>query len=156
MIPISRLHELFMVDHHAGVLYRRGGKRAGSLNDSKGYLRVTVDGERHMVHRVIYAMTRGEWPSQQVDHINTDKTDNRPCNLREASRHQNCQNIGIPAHNTSGIKGVYFNERRGKWVAQINVAGKRTHLGHFGDKSEAANAYRTASLEHYGEFARPA
>lgn len=41
-------------------------------------------------------------------------------------------------------EGVYFNNRLGKWVAQIAVDGKKKHLGCFIDKDAALAARRVA------------
>ena len=34
------------------------------------------------------------------------------------------QSKTISQANTSGVRGVYFNKRRGKWIAQIMFEGK--------------------------------
>ncbi len=57
------------------------------------------------------------------------------------------------ANNTSGYKGVSLFGRDSKWKAQIQVDGKKRHLGYFDDKIEAAKAYDRAALELHGEFA---
>ena len=44
--------------------------------------------------------------------------------------------------NTSGVRGVYFNRRRNKWVAQIMFRGKDYYLGGYPTLEEAARARR--------------
>ena len=89
----------------------------------------------------------------RVDHINGNGLDNRRSNLRPASRSQNGANRGAPSNNTSGFKGV--TRFRLKWMAKIQVHGRTIHLGLFATPQEAARAYDTAALEHFGEYARP-
>ncbi len=63
-------------------------------------------------------------------------------------------NRKINKNNVAGIKGVSFNKRAGKWTAQIQVRGHKMGLGYFHTKQGAAVAYKSAALEHFGEFAR--
>ena len=51
--------------------------------------------------------------------------------------------------NTSGVKGVSFHKRSGKYMAYITLAGKRHYLGLFGTIEEAARARREAEVELY-------
>jgi hypothetical protein len=104
-------------------------------------------GKTQLMHRLITGY-------KQTDHINGDGLDNRRCNLRPATHHQNGANQRIRIDNISGFKGVYFRKGRGYWVAQIGVDGKTIHLGHFDNRVNAARAYDTAALEHFGEYAR--
>ena len=53
----------------------------------------------------------------------------------------------VRSDNTSGIKGVSFDKRRGKWCAYITVRGKTRALGRFGTLAEAAEARREAEQD---------
>lgn len=88
-----------------------------------------------------------------VDHINGDPLDNRRENLRIVKPIENNRNRRMNENNTTGFRGVYWYTRYSKWVARINVSGKKLHLGYFTDKIEAANAYDQAALKYYGDFA---
>ncbi len=55
---------------------------------------------------------------------------------------------------SSIYKGVAYNKALNKWKVQIQLNGKAKHLGVFANEREAAEAYNTAALEHYKEFAR--
>lgn len=50
------------------------------------------------------------------------------------------QSQTISKANTSGVRGVYFNKRRGKWVAQIAFKGKCYYLGGYNKLEDAAKA----------------
>jgi hypothetical protein len=83
-------------------------------------------------------MFYGEEPgNQQIDHINRVKTDNRPSNLRLVSHAENVKNQKLNKDNTSGTCGVYWNKRRGKWMAQVHLDGKTVFLGHYDFKPDA-------------------
>lgn len=102
------------------------------------------------MHRVILERM-GFKDFAQSDHINQDKLDNRRYNLRPATFSQNGCNQGVQKNNTSGYKGVFWNQ--GKWMTQIKVDGKVIYLGYYDDPKEAARAYNKAALKYHGEFA---
>jgi hypothetical protein len=136
-------------------LVSRRGIRAGTAAASsfrKGYCRVFLAGREFPAHRLIWFWMTGEWPKHQIDHINRNKSDNRWCNLREATNSQNI-NSPVKADNTSGFHGVGFDKRRQKWAARIRVAGKRIMLGRFDSAEGAFIAYIFAAWKHHGEFA---
>ena len=80
-----------------------------------------------------------------VDHINRDPLDNRRANLRSATSSQNQWNKSMSRNNASGYRGVSWDKRKQKWVAQIAVNGHRRFLGYFADAIDAAKAYDKAA-----------
>lgn len=153
---IARLRELFDLDEETGHLTRRittsnrcpAGSRAGTLDKSTGYRKVRVDGRIYMEHVVIVAMHRGEWPTAQVDHRNTITDDNRPGNLRPASRAVNQQNRRrARADSKLGVLGVMQIGER--FVASMRIGGRQTRLGAFDTPEQASAAYITAKREHH-------
>lgn len=157
---IERLHALFCVDEQSGVLVRKvtassnakAGSRVGSVN-SRGYLTVRVDGKSMKVHRIVFALVHGRFP-EFVDHVDGDKLNNHPANLREATKAQNSHNVGRPSTNKSGIKGVSWSNWSRKWKAQIQYQKGNFHLGLFPKIEDAAEAVRNARAKLHGEFAR--
>lgn len=131
----------------------RAGMRAGAV-DSEGYRVLTFDRKTYRAHRIIWYFVHGDWPTQQVDHVNGDRDDNRLCNLRLATPSQNMWNSCRPKNNTSGVKGVSWSEQYRKWQASIKVNRRSVALGSFDNKEEAAEAYQAAALIYHGEFAR--
>jgi hypothetical protein len=87
------------------------------------------------------------------DHINRKAHDNRKANLRPATVSQNNCNRRNRDQTTSRYRGVSQDVRSNKWRAQINVNGRRIHLGMFGHKVDAAKAYDSAARKYHGEFA---
>jgi HNH endonuclease/AP2 domain len=100
------------------------------------------------MHRAIL----GAQPGQMVDHRNHDTLDNRRENLRFCSYSENAQNSRKHSNNTSGFKGVSWYARSNRWVAYINLNGKRIHIGYVRDKDEAILARDAAVKCAYGEF----
>ena len=126
---------------------------------------VAKNGSRHYARRKQYS-TEGSCtflmhrvlldahPEMLVDHINGNGLDNRRSNLRLASPAQNRQNMGLPAHNTSGLKGASWCKRTKKWQAIISVSGKQHYLGRFATVEAAHAAYCDASAKFHGTFGR--
>jgi hypothetical protein len=85
----------------------------------------------------------------QVDHRYTcPKNCVRPGHLRPATNKQNCENLGGPSrNNTSGVRGVHWDSKRGKWRATMKHSGKKIHVGYFTDLAEAAAAVIAKRLE---------
>lgn len=89
-----------------------------------------------------------------VDHVNRNKTDNRRCNLRIATRAQNTYNAKVPRHNTSGLIGVNWDKAKNKWRAYCSVNNKSITIGRFTCKQTAIEA-RDAYIKNLrGEYAR--
>lgn len=157
---IERLRDLFDVDVEAGTLRRKvqaGNKAKASdavgCQNSKGYLHLQVDRKFLLVHRVIFAIVNGHVP-EQVDHINGNKLDNRPANLRAATHAENQRNARIRKANTSGVKGVSWLAPRSKWQARCKVNGRDHYLGIFSDLDAAAAAVKSFREHAHKEFAR--
>ena len=74
-----------------------------------------------------------------VDHIDNNKQNNKLINLRFATPQQNGQNSKLSSKNTSGIKGVRWNENINKWCAMITINGKQINLESFINKEDAIN-----------------
>lgn len=104
-------------------------------------------------HRIVMSRILGRelLKTEDVDHINRNRLDNRRCNLRVASRSQNMQNQGIRKDNTSGYRGVYWHRDAKKWRAYIRVNNKTIMGGYFNTASEAGQ--RAAEMrKEYGFF----
>lgn len=126
---------------------RFAGKPAGRVG-GKGYREIAISGRRFQAHRLAWFLATGTWPSEEIDHINGDKADNRLANLREVSHAENGRNQPRPSNNRSGVIGVGWNATAGKWAARIKVDGWSRFLGYFDDVSGAAKARKAAELEH--------
>lgn len=157
---IDRLHEV-LVCRDDGLLqwkispaHHIPAGRVASIPFKKVDRAIRVDGIAIRAHWVVFAMTHGRWPKDQIDHINGDPSDNRPENLRECCQQQNSYNRVRPQrNNTSGVTGVGWHAGKKKWQARIRACGRTIHLGQFDDLEEAAKARREAEKKYFGEFA---
>ena len=149
----ERLRDLLDYDHATGVFTRRVSRGVAAAGDvaghihRRGYVRIRVDGALYAAHRLAWLYVYGVWPTQEIDHINRAKTDNRIANLRDVSRRENVLNVGIRRDNASGVTGVSWCKRTGKWLSQIVVSGRSQHVGYFADFNEAVAARRAAEME---------
>lgn len=158
MITKERIEEALRFDAENGVftwkIYRGGirkiGERAGAI-DSKGYLQIRIDGKSYLAHRLVWTITHGKWPDHHIDHIDRNPLNIRPENLRACTHSQNHQNEGVRSDSSSGVTGVSFVKRSGKWLAYINVDGVRRRLGLY-DKFEDAVAARISAKPEYHQF----
>ena len=111
----------------------------------RGYVEMTVCGQRYLAHRLAFLYMEGLMPLDQVDHINGVKTDNRFSNLRKVSCQENQKkNLKISKRNKSGVMGVCWHKDARRWAAEIRISGKKKHLGLFDSIEEAAIARREA------------
>lgn len=114
--------------------------------NGSGYLRVSIYGVSYKAHRLAWLHHYGEWPSNTIDHINGNRTDNRIANLRDVPHAENQLNLkrhraGNAPHpkivrKPKRIGTVYFMARLNKWMAQY----KREYLGVFISKEMAERA----------------
>ena len=92
------------------------GKQAGSMND-RGYIRVKLLNKDYKAHRLAWYYVHSEWPPQQIDHINRNRSDNRICNLRLATPSLNSFNKTPHRLSSSGVRGVFKHGT--KYIAYV-------------------------------------
>lgn len=156
MITQQRLRELTHYCPETGQfthLQSKGRKKAGMPAGSlrrDGYVYAMFDGHRAMAHQFAWLYVNGEWPTQEIDHMDGNKANNAFANLRQVSRRANTENKRTAKRtSTTGLLGVV--RHRDKFVAKIVHAGKRTHLGVFETPEAAHEAYVQAKRElHQG------
>lgn len=111
-----------------------------------GYVTTTSDGKTIKIHQVVMG-------GKNIDYINGDKLDNRKSNLRFCTTAENVRNVGIRSNNTSGVTGVSYSKREGKWKSNITYNGVVIRLGTFANKEDAIKARKDAEEKYFGEFA---
>ena len=129
----------------------RAGTEAGVIQSGK-YRRIGINGRYYMAHRLAWLIVTGEWPTHEIDHRNGQKSDNRLCNLRQATPEQNKRNTSHK--NNTGLIDASYSSVNGKYRAQIRVGGSRKFLGWFANAEDAHAAYVAAAREYHGEFAK--
>lgn len=119
---------------------RYAGNEAFTANHKSGYKCGRFAGHTLLAHRVIFAIMTGGWPTEEIDHIDHDRSNNRWQNLRTVSRGENAKNLGLRDHSVSGVPGVVWHKQRRKWAATICNQSVRCHLGLFENLSDAISA----------------
>lgn len=169
MITADRIREALDYDPETGIFVwkkrpaittaqkqwngRYAGKVAGSTEVKHGYIVIGFAGRLHKAHRLAWLYVYGSLPSQQIDHADRDRSNNKISNLRLATDAENARNASKRKDNSSGAKGVSWHSRRLKWQAQINVRGQRKSLGYFEDVASAKAAYDAAAVRVFGDYA---
>ena len=114
------------------------GREVG-CEHSLGYREVKVLGRKFKAHQIVWFLCKGQWPKLPLDHINGDKSDNRPENLRELSHKQNTRSFAS-THGAIPFRGVTFKKSRGKFSARVCYNYKEHHIGYYDTAEEAALA----------------
>lgn len=159
LLTQARLKELLHYDPETGQftwLANQGRARTGQTagtTDTAGYVVVRAAGRFYKAHRMAFLYMCGEFPPDDVDHINRVKGDNRWGNLRLATRPENLANIGLLRSNTSGYRGVSWRKSSGRWQAFGSRDRRRVHLGFFDSLEGAAIAAQKWREENFGVFA---
>jgi hypothetical protein len=102
------------------------------------------------MHRLILNPASNE----TIDHVNGNRRDNRRCNLRLCTIHQNNHSRGPSMFSRTGFKGVKWVAAKNKFRSEICVMYKRRHLGYFDTAEEAARRYDLEAINCLGQFAK--
>lgn len=131
---------------------KQAGKIAGT-SQPDGYVVVGLNRKIYKLHRIIYAMHHQDLSTKTyIDHRNGVVFDNRIENLRIASKSENSGNVKIRSDNVSGEKGVWWCKSKCKWIAQVQVNGKKTNK-HFDSFEIAKEWVREKRINLHGDFA---
>ena len=146
IITAERVRELFDYEEDTGyLLWKIRTARCRRISDLaghealNGYRHVPINGKMYLAHRLIWLHKTGEWPKNNVDHIDGDPRNNRWNNLRDVSQSQNC-------HNVKPSSGVSYNKRSSLYHARIRINYRTYSLGYFKTKEEAEAAYLEKKL----------
>jgi hypothetical protein len=145
-ITLQRLHEVLDYNPETGdFTHKAEGRRVGGQSKHLGYWVIGVCGRQYYGHRLAWFYVHGEWP-KFIDHINSDRVDNRLANLRNIEQRINNQNRRAAGkNNLCGFLGVSHEPRNASpWVARIWVDGKSKHLKACKTKEEAHAVYVAA------------
>ncbi len=153
-LPLETILQVFDYNLEEGkLLWKRPlgnktkpGTEAGTLN-SQGYIQIQYAGTVYRAHRILYTIITGQPPSNEIDHINGDRTDNRISNLRSVTKTENMRNTRLQSRNNTGITGV-SKTPQGKFDARITINSRAVHLGRYSTLAEATAARKAASQLH--------
>lgn len=145
MNDFEKFSAMFHYEEETGKLFWKQAKKgrqlkyqAGNVND-QGYRVVMIDYVNYRVNRIIWLLKTGEWPKNEIDHIDRDKLNNRFGNFRDVTHIVNVNNGSPHKDSETGIKGITI-ARSGKWVARKRYK----YLGTFIKLGDAIAAYDNA------------
>ncbi|MEN2467887.1 AP2 domain-containing protein [Ornithinibacillus sp. JPR2-1] len=95
-----------------------------------------------------WALRNGYKDNLEIDRIDSSK-DYSPENCRWVTRRVQNLNQRLRKDNTSGIRGVKWNQARRKWEVNISVNKKRIYLGLYEELEDAAEARRKAEEKYW-------
>ena len=153
MLTQKELKELLSYDKDTGIFKWKVilnnqikiGETSGT-KDTKGYIVIMINSKRYKAHRLAWLYIHGEFPKDQIDHINRARDDNRIKNIRSVNQSINMRNSDIQKNNKSGATGVYFNNKNKAWIARIGINNGQKHIGCFKLKSDAIKARKEAEI----------
>lgn len=161
MISQERLKELLHYDPVTGLFTWkvRSSNRihVGDVCNYRidaGYVMIRIDGKLMYAHRLAWLYMTGVLSDDDlIDHEDTIKDNNKYTNLRIATKGQNAHNSNKRKDNTSGVKGVAFHKKSGKWMGQFSFDRKFIYVGLFTTIAEATSAVAKRREQMHGEFA---
>lgn len=154
---LSKIKEILRYEPDTGKFFwvktvgpAKKGTEAGGLNNH-GYVRIRVFGKKVFAHRLAWLFSYGEWPTDELDHVNAIRDDNRINNLRVADRSKNSHRAKKTL-SSSGFRGVYEHPQKmhteKRWMARAS----RKHIGLYSSPEEAYKAYCDFVEKTHGEF----
>lgn len=119
-----------------------------AYRDPRGYGRFSIGGIPGYAHRISQEMVSGPIPpGMDIDHTCHNRACVNPAHLRVVSHKQNHENRkGAARNSASGIRGVSWHTKVGKWRAVVRHNGKQVSGGYFDDVNEAAEAVKQLRL----------
>ena len=156
IITADQLRETLQYDPETGQfrwLLSNGRAKQGKIAGTRhgtGYMQVSIDLHQYRGHRLAWLWMTGEWPPNEIDHIDGDRSNDRWSNLRLATSLQNKGNSA----GRNRLKGASYDKVNCKWLAQIKENSKTINLGRYDCPAAAHFAYLIAAHKHFGEFAR--
>jgi hypothetical protein len=99
------------------------------------------------VHRLVAFAFLGK-SDLQVNHINSNRSDNRLENLEFVNQRENNSHRFTNEKIASKFVGVCWNKKTKKWISHIRIKRKTIYLGSFENELDARNAYIKALKEN--------
>lgn len=104
------------------------GDLANFFEGTNGYMRIQVPGQRTTLIRSHLVLLLSGVPvpnHKEVDHIDGDKKNDHPSNLRVVDRQRNSRNRAKRSDNTSGHTGIMWSDYHQHFVIRRTVNGIR-------------------------------
>lgn len=144
VLALDHIHD----DSHVEKEYFNGGSRGGA----KLYAELKKQGwPKERFQLLCFNCNAKKEHKRRRDGL-VDRMGERKIATSE-SRSRSHARTGAPRNNASGIKGVFWNNQKSKWQANVMWNYKTKHLGFFSDIRDAAKAYREEAIKIWGDDA---
>lgn len=135
---------------------RHAGKPAGAVydysgNDGARYI-IDIDHAKYRAQRIVWKWMIGVDPDGEVVAMDNNIANLAWTNLRLSERQETSWKSGIHRNNTSGIKGVFYQASRDRWVGHVAASGVN-YRQRFYTIEEAEEWVREKRVELHGGFA---
>jgi hypothetical protein len=165
LLELENIKTSWYIAEDGIVRWNRNAKNGICVGDQVGlskmksghlscYLTTNKKAKCYSVGRVAWFLHNNEWPTNEIDHIDNNPTNNTKANLRLANRAEQCTNriAGVSGRKN---KGVYKRKTKDgyTWRCQLQLNGKQTSLGTFGAKEDAIEFMELAVQMLHKDFA---
>lgn len=117
-LTADRLRSLVLYDPETGIFRWRVGRRRVAVGEIAGSVRadgrrlIRIDYERYLASRLAWMYIYGEWPSDLIDHVDRNYSNDAISNLRQATEQQNRWNAGVRRQNKLGLRNITKHKKR--------------------------------------------
>jgi hypothetical protein len=124
-----RPREHFKSDLDMKMGNSRTRNRQVETKTSTGYYCVMIDYKTYKCHRIVYALYNKttDFDNKLIDHIDCNRTNNNPDNLRLVDRTINNINSKINKSNT-GYKYIHYDEKAGHFDCTIQLKYEKSRF----------------------------
>jgi hypothetical protein len=126
---------------------RYADKLAGTTKNDSGYVIISINKELFRAHRLAWMFVYGTMPTNQIDHINGVRNDNRLGNLRDTKQGENHKNKRLLSTNKTGYHGITMHTS-GKYRVKAWSKNVQYNLGYYLKIDDAIAARKKFEAEN--------
>lgn len=153
MVTQEELKSILKYDQDTGNFFwlkntsnKRAGDKAGSFT-STGYIIISINKKSYKAHRLAFLYMSGVLPTDEVDHIDRNRSNNKWNNLRLATHADNQTNKLNNLKTQSGFTHITYRVINSCWTVRLGKAHKEKFIGNYKDLKEAIKALETSLLD---------
>lgn len=113
--------------------------------NQNGYVQTQINKNKILMHRFILDLNDD---NLCVDHINRKRNYNLKSNLNIVTKRENSQNSSLSKTNTSGVKGVSYDNNSKLWIACLQIDKKR-FVKTFKNKEDAIKMRKEFEFKYF-------